>query len=148
MIEKAKEIFGVFRMPPAFQIDKEQLKREYYRLSKAAHPDVQMRVPSTGGRGISGALPAQRIDSAQLNEAYSTLKDDFLRAKLFTSPSEAVSPRFLNECLELEERISRGANLRQELRGRIAECKRHYDDPEWITRWAYYRRLDDMIGDE
>lgn len=123
-----KQYFDVLNLPYAYDIDKELLKTNYYLASKLAHPD---RRSSTG------------TESALLNKAFSVLRDDFLRAKLFSVPSE-VSGEFLEECLVLEERIRKGESLEKYLKERIEDCKKRYFDPKYLGRWGYYERLLEM----
>jgi len=111
-----KSYFDLFSLPHRYEIDKGLLKRRYFQASKTS------------------ASPRE------LNEAYSILQDDFLRAKLFTVPCE-VDKDFLEECLVMEERIRGGEDLSGELRRRIEECKERYKEPEYVTRWGYYKRL-------
>lgn len=134
MLEKAREYFGAFNMEPHYEIDKSRLRQSYYILSKALHPD-------TSALRRAGPSP----DSALLNAAYANLKDDFLRAKLFTTPSQAISPDFLTGCLELEERIDNGEDIGQLLDDRMAECQLHFAEPIWLARWGYYRRLKGLL---
>lgn len=128
MIEKPKDFFKIFKIPMSFQIDKNELKKRYFDLSKKIHPDVS----------------ADEQDFTFLNKAYSTLSDDYLRAKLFTSPKDKITNDFLMECLDYEERIAQGENLKPILNNLIDECKNHYKDPIWLTKWGYYRRLMDL----
>lgn len=128
MQRRGCEYYSILGMPPVYEIDKGQLKSAYYSLSKSQHPDV------TNNDGNS---------SASLNSAYTTLSDDFLRARLFTNPG-TPSPEFLMDCLELETRIRGGEDLRPLLRERIRECTQNYSNPVSLAQWAYYRRLHSM----
>lgn len=131
MLEKSKAIFGIFSLPPVYNVDKARLKKAYYALSRATHPDVSRNSTAR---------------SSFLNSAYATLNDDFLRAKLFSSPSNTLSARFLQHCLALEERIASGEDLRALIDRYIAECMEHYSEPEWLSKWAYYKRLREMMA--
>jgi molecular chaperone HscB len=68
------DFFRVFSLPRAFQIDLEALEREFHRLSRKLHPDRFARA-SEQEREWSLA------DTAQLNDAYRTLKDPLHRTE-------------------------------------------------------------------
>lgn len=124
--------FDLLNLPKSFHIDKTLLKQNYYSASKQSHPDLCNK----------GSMDA--ADSRVLNKAYSVLNDDFLRAKLFTVPSESADQSFLEKCIELEDRIVNGEDLSKYLLEKIEECKEHYTDPEYLCRWGYYKRLCEM----
>ncbi|ELA41124.1 uncharacterized protein VICG_01823 [Vittaforma corneae ATCC 50505] len=125
--------FDLFNLPRSFCIDKTLLKKNYYSASRKSHPDL------CGKNNVSIA------DSHILNRAYSILNDDFLRAKLFTVPSESVDPNFLEKCIELEDRIMSGEDLSKHLLEKMEECKAHYADPVYLCKWGYYKRLYEII---
>ena len=88
-------------LPRRFSIDVAELERSYLERSREAHPDFH-----------SGSDAAE-IASAEINQAYVTLKDPFRRAEsllqLLGGPSpgeqKEMPPAFLMEMLELRERI-------------------------------------------
>jgi len=133
MLEKDKSsVFGLFMMKPAFSLNKDDLKRNYYKLSKECHPDM--------GSGDSSRI-------YELNKAYGLLQDDYARAKLFTKPAEKVSNEFPSKCLDLEDQIraNRSSSIGEYLEGKIEECKSKYEDPEKVAEWSYYRRLRNLL---
>jgi molecular chaperone HscB len=70
----AGDFFQVFRLLRAFEIDLEELEREFHRLSRKLHPDRFARA-SEQEREWSLA------DTALLNDAYRTLKDPLFRTE-------------------------------------------------------------------
>jgi len=68
------DFFQVFHLQRAFQIDLEELEREFHRLSRKLHPDRFARA-SEQEREWSLA------DTALLNDAYRTLKDPLFRTE-------------------------------------------------------------------
>lgn len=70
----AGDFFQVFHLKRAFQVDLEQLEREFHRLSRKLHPDRFARA-SEQERDWSLA------DTALLNDAYRTLKDPLFRTE-------------------------------------------------------------------
>jgi len=131
---KESVYFDILKLPKQYFIDKYMLKKNYYEVSKKNHPDLLKR-PSEG-----------EISSNIINKAYQILNDDFLRAKLFTVSSEALPHQFLDECLEMEDKIKKGIDLKGCIVKKIQECKNNYFDPVWVSKWAYYRRLLDIIN--
>ncbi len=70
----AGDFFQVFRLRRGFQIDLEELEREFHRLSRRLHPD---RFARASEREREWSL----ADSALLNDAYRTLKDPLFRTE-------------------------------------------------------------------
>ena len=70
----AGDFFQVFHLQRAFEVDLEQLEREFHRLSRKLHPDRFAR-SSEQERDWSLA------DTALLNDAYRTLKDPLFRTE-------------------------------------------------------------------
>lgn len=128
-------VYGLLGIPCVYEIDKDVLKRNYHAAVRAVHPD---------GSGDTVSTVSSNYSSAALNHAFATLKDDFLRARLFTVPAP-VSGAFLGECIELDERIRQGEDLTGYLEERIRECMKRYEDPESVTKWGYYRRLQELL---
>ncbi|KAM0680488.1 hypothetical protein GINT2_001176 [Glugoides intestinalis] len=119
----------MFELPVSFEINKDKLKKNYYSLSMKNHPDL---------------VKNSKIEPQFINNAYEILRDDFLRAKLFTVPSETLDQSFLEYCIELEDKIRQGNDLSNLLKRKINECKAHYTDPIAICKWGYYQRLLDI----
>lgn len=129
---EAKIFYDIFSLPRTFSIDKGQLKKNYYSISRQSHPDI---------------TNSATLDAHSVNRAFSVLNDDLSRAKLFTRPSKSIPQSFLSHCLDLEEKIRNGADLKDDIMSSIEECKKHYDDPVWVCKWSYYQRLLDIIRD-
>lgn len=129
--EEGKFLFKILNLPIQYNVDRDLLKKNYYSISKEVHPDISTH--------------SSVQDIKILNRAYSTLNDDFYRAKLFTKPSSQLDSNFLEKCLELEERIHKGEDLSSELNKKIDKCKIDYSNPNSLAKWAYYRRLLDQI---
>jgi len=93
-------------LPRRFSINAAELERAYLARSRAIHPDYHLA-------GSNAELTASLELSAELNEAYATLRDPFTRAtyllKLEGGPSASehkhLPTAFLAEMLEARERI-------------------------------------------
>lgn len=136
MLSKRKEWYRMFGLDNNnYKIDKNQLKTNYYKLTKSAHPD------------IGSHLCDKSTDISETNKAYGVLLNDFLRAKLFTKPSSRVDVDFLMKCLDLEDRIRSGEDMKDVISFEIEKCRENYDKPEWISKWAYFERLQKMVNE-
>ncbi|KAI5149480.1 molecular chaperone HscB [Enteropsectra breve] len=129
--------YRVFDLPLKYEIDKNELKDKYYDMIKKSHPDAL----AARGSGIWN-----KKEASTLNNAYAVLSDDFMRAKLFTTPSSKIDQQFLGECLDLEDRINEGEPIAGYLDERIAACRNNYTSPEWVSKWAYYERLKKLFN--
>ena len=91
-------------LPGRFSVDPAGLERAYLARSREVHPDYHAE---------SADRAAVLAESAAVNEAYSTLRDPFRRAKyllnvsLGDAPQVAVAlpPAFLMQAMELRERL-------------------------------------------
>jgi hypothetical protein len=129
MLSKNGEFyFNLFKLPFNYNLNKDELKKNYYKLSKELHPDMK-----------------GDTKNYQLNSAYLILKDDFSRAKLFTKPIEKLNNKFLEKCIKLEEKIERGEDVEEKIKRKIEECKEKFDDEKSVGKWAYYERLKEKI---
>lgn len=133
--QEGKMFFQLLKLPLEYNINKELLKKNYFQTSKHSHPDIK-----------NNSLVKTQGDIKLLNKAYSTLNDDFNRAKLFTKPSKKLNSDFLETCLTLEERILQGEDLKTEIEKNIEECKKEYKDPYSVGKWAYFNRLLEKIS--
>lgn len=126
--------FALFGLEPAWQVDREALRRRLLALTRRTHPDY------------FAADPAQRElaerASAALNEAHSVLEDDFRRADWLVrhlgGPDEQAERQmpqeFLMEVLEWNEALEAAREaqpgsparelrpLRTELEAQRVEC--------------------------
>ena len=92
-------------LPRRFSIDPAALEAAYLTHSRAVHPDFHH----------GGGLVAAEAESAEVNEAYSTLRDPFRRAEhllaLLGGPTAAdvkdIPPAFLMEMMDLREAVER-----------------------------------------
>lgn len=87
--------FKIFDLPKEFDLDLAALDAKYFELQRNVHPDMK------GGDSIS---------SAELNNAYKTLKNRFKRAEYLVELKDKVelqaSPELLMEMMELREENS------------------------------------------
>jgi molecular chaperone HscB len=116
-------------LPRRFLVDPAELERAYLARSRAVHPDFH-------AAGAAGDLAASTELSAEVNEAYNTLKDTFARAEyllgLHGGPTageeKAVPPALLGEMMEFRERAEEGDQaereaVRAEVRERLIGCE-------------------------
>lgn len=110
--------FKLFQLEQKFLLDQPKLKREMRRLQTMLHPD-KFVTKDRDSQNKSEQL------SALINEAYSTLKNPYKRAKylltLMTgkSPEDIernldelkLDPSFLNRMMELREMAATGGNV-------------------------------------
>ncbi len=102
--------FKLFNFPAGFKTDKAALRKEYFSLSKQAHPDYFV---NTGADEQQNALDA----SAQLNKAFKTLSNEeatleyILKEKGLIAENEkyTLPPLFLGQMLELNEQLAEAA---------------------------------------
>ena len=101
-----QDFFERLGLPRRFSIDANELERAYLARSRAIHPDYHRA-------GSDADLTASLELSADINEAYNSLRDPFTRAeyllKLEGGPGageqKQLPPAFLAEMLEARERI-------------------------------------------
>ena len=95
-------------LPRRFSIDPAVLEAAYLDRSRAVHPDFHHA-------GSGGEQAASETLTAAVNEAYTTLKDQFRRAEhllaLLGGPTATevkdIPPAFLMEMMDLREEIER-----------------------------------------
>lgn len=125
----------IYNLKPVYNIDKQDLKDRYFKLSKKYHPD----------------LVALKYKS--IVDGYNILKDDYKRAVyMYKGSNEMLDTQFLSKVLELEEEIESCDNKRlNEIEEYVMkctdECKSKYNDGRSISQWRYYERLMDKIRD-
>jgi len=106
-MEKSSNYFTLFAIPVSFDVDLAGLTQRYLKLQKAVHPDK-----------FSNAPEQERLFSvqqtAQLNDAYDTLKKPLLRAQyllqingvdLDDEKNTIMDSEFLMQQIELREVI-------------------------------------------
>lgn len=92
--------FEILGIKPAFQIDAAQLKKAYFAVSRATHPDH-----------YEGDSQLAEEKSAQVNLAYATLKDPLKRMAYILnmhgllSENDTMSPDFLMDMMEINEQL-------------------------------------------
>jgi molecular chaperone HscB len=99
--------FELFDLPVAVKVDKEQLKRQFFSLSRRYHPDH-----FAGGSDEEQSEALNR--SAELNKAYKTLtnKDETIRyllqlnGLLAEEDKTQLPQAFLMEMLEVNEELA------------------------------------------
>lgn len=100
------DYFARLGLPRRFSIDAAELERQYLARSRAAHPDFH-------AGGHTADLIASMELSAELNQAYTALRDPFRRAEhlleLLGGPTAAEQKQmpaaFLMEMLEAREQV-------------------------------------------
>lgn len=126
-----KSYFDIFDLPVEFDIDLEVLNARYFELQKHAHPDMM------GGNSI---------DSAQLNNAYKTLKNRFKRAEyiieLNGEKELQASSELLMEMMELREENSSAkvASVKEEV-DKLFEEFAKTESAEIFVRIKYLQRF-------
>ncbi len=113
--------FELLGLPVRFDVDTDALQREYLRLSRAVHPDLQ---------GLSGDSALSLRLSAQLNEAHRVLADPVLRAEYLLellggrsgADDKNVPQGFLAVTFELREQIAE-AKAKQN-QAKLESCRR------------------------
>ncbi len=96
-----KTYFSWFDLPEGYSLDLDKLEQQYLTKSRELHPDFH-RESATVQHEVSQDL------SAQVNQAYNTLKDSFRRADYLIqlrggpTPSQVrdVPPEFLEQVLD------------------------------------------------
>jgi molecular chaperone HscB len=102
----SSDLFGLFGLPPRFDVDAAALEKAYLERSREVHPDRSATAPA-----------AERVamlqKSMQLNEAYQTLRKPVPRAEYLLTRAgvgigdhEKVDVTFLAEVLELREELA------------------------------------------
>lgn len=128
-------------LPRRFSLDVAEIDRQYLARSRALHPDFHQL-------GASSEQQASMELTAQLNEAYSTLRDPFRRAEYLLelqggpppNASPEMPPEFLEEVLELRmalaeatddaERAEIERRLRERRDGMLQEIAEDFDQLE------------------
>lgn len=119
------DYFALFNLPPVFDLDMAQLKSRYLERAREVHPD---RFVQAGAREQRQALE----HSANLNEAYETLKDPTQRARyLLQRMGRAVS---LETTVQDPEFLLQQMGWREELEALHGHC-----NPELLE--AFNHRL-------
>ena len=103
----SKDYFDLFGLPVSYNVDSDKLAQRYRDLQHTIHPD-KYTSSSDQERRLSLQL------TAQVNQAFQTLKSPILRAEYLlelhgAKPGErdiVMNPEFLNEQMELRERLS------------------------------------------
>ena len=126
------DYFDLFEFERRFAIDRDELRKRYYQLSRRFHPDFYAE-KSDGERKIAGD------NSAILNDAFKTLSDPIRRAEYILSirkgniPSEPSPPQDLfEEILEIGELLvdSKGDGPHEEIiteeREKLQKAKKRF----------------------
>jgi molecular chaperone HscB len=122
------DAFRRLGLPRRFTIDHEQLEKAYLTHSRAVHPDYHLA-------GASADLNASLELSAEINEAYNTLREPFRRAehllRLEGGPSASEQKQlpaaFLTEMLEAREEIERARGHPEEQQVLEARFRQQYE---------------------
>jgi molecular chaperone HscB len=128
-VDFSQNHFEIFGLEPGFEVDTDQLAERYRELQRAVHPD---RFAS--GTDQEKRLAVQR--TAQVNEAYQTLKQPLERARYLlqlngidinSETDTTVDAEFLMEQMELRERLA-------EIKGESDPQGTLFDLSQTITR--------------
>lgn len=157
MIDLSQDYFALFGLERRYRIDAKALDEAYRSLQSTVHPDRFVNADETGRR-----LSMQ--SSAQVNEAYRTMRDPVERAQYLLSlqgidaPAEtenALPFEFLEEQLERREAVeqARAAGDDAKLEALLAEVRRDIaerdtalaevldDEQDWESARASVREL-------
>ncbi len=120
------DYFVFFGLPRKLKIDLADLEKRFYNLSRMLHPDNFYR-----SNEVERQLSLDK--SAELNDAYRTLKDPVLRAEYLLNleghkaGSRQAPPELLEEVFEMNEWVAELKALRQrtEAPRRLEEIEHH-----------------------
>lgn len=140
-----RDPFAALDMPVTFDIDAAELERRYLQRSRTVHPDHN---PD----GDPEARLATLTAAAELNDAYRTLRDPWLRAQALIelcAPGEIgrrkqLAPGFLMGVMDLAERVAATApdsdagaaltaELEQLVRADLARVRTAIAAEDWPT---------------
>ncbi len=116
------DYFEWFGLAPRLELDAAELEARFYRLSRQLHPDRYLRAtPAERARALAA--------SAELNDAYRTLRDPVARAEYVLARAGAADgpadPELLDEMFELNEERERGGEaFRARVAGMADEAER------------------------
>lgn len=104
----APDAFAVFGVPRTLDLDPQELEMRYLKLSRECHPDHNRSQSSDDCAAV-----LQR--SAEINDAWNTLRDPWRRARALLEAESAgvlernkkLDPMFLMDALELAEEVAR-----------------------------------------
>ena len=162
-LELPSNYFDLFQLPPALEVDSEQLTERYRALQRELHPD----------RFATSSDPERRLAAsaaAQVNQAYRTLSDRHERATYLLQMQDisidnekdtSQDSEFLMQQMELREQIEEldgeqafgefrtrlGAQA-QELWQTFAEqytADQFPDARETLLKLCFYRRLQQQL---
>ncbi len=124
------DYFAVFGLERRLGIDLEDLGRRFRAQSFVVHPDFH-------ARGSQAERSEAQDRSAELNEAYRTLKDPFRRTRHLLElegrdPESKPSQALLFEVFEVQELLEEDGSDPRELKKA---------EQEWRQRWS------DLVGD-
>lgn len=152
--DEAAKMCKLLNLPQTYFIDKQLLKKNYFLAAKKLHPDLNIDHKESGFLncitskigGFFKIKNEEKNNIESLNKAFLIFNDDFNRAKcFFTNPdkneSTNVDNEFLSNCLDLEDRINKGENVKDYLNYEIETCKQNIQDAASIVKWGYYNNL-------
>lgn len=161
----SSDYFQLFELPPSFQVDEALLSQRYRELQKQFHPDRYA--------AESAAVQKEAMQkAADINTAYSTLRDSVLRARhLLALAGHAVNVEsktvsdtdFLMAQMELREQLEEASDfselaaLRDEVEDWQESLSREfvldYQEQDWleaadtVRKMQFMTRLLDEIQD-
>lgn len=134
--QAAEDYFAVFGLPQKLGLDQRDLEKRFYERSRKLHPDRYATRP------LEDRLAAEEA-TAQLNDAYRTLKDPVARAEYLLrlhgldkkeQRSSNAPPELLEEVFELNETL-------EALRGGEESARPHLE----AARRKFERMMEDLL---
>lgn len=150
-----KNYFKIFDLPETYNLNQNNLRKNYYKLVKHHHPDRSQQVNTKAV--LSQDVAFHKYDKdfipniSDINVGFKILSDDYLRAKYMYRTTENPGTGFLADILDIEEDISNLHNkeeyerVHSMIKSKIDECKTRCSDPVYLGRWGYYNRLMNML---
>jgi molecular chaperone HscB len=154
------DYFAVFGLPRKLAVDRAELQRRFYELSRLHHPDFHQ----TAGETEQAAVLER---SALINRAYRALRDPVARVEYLVALEEgrdtkegaAVKPKapmdLLEEMLEIQEALeeAKTSGLDAETRSRLLRERSRLmerqaaEEAAMVERFAQWDRTIDTGGD-
>ncbi|MEK9771768.1 MAG: Fe-S protein assembly co-chaperone HscB [Nitrosomonadales bacterium] len=118
------EYYEIFNLKPTLNLSTEELKKSYQALQKQYHPD----------RFIHASAETQQkalINSSLINDAYKVLENPVKRAQYLIEchhikTSNQMSPTFLMQQMELEEKLEASLTKILDLKKMLEEVNTAY----------------------
>ncbi len=152
--------FDILGVSKIYNVDKYSLESTYKDIQKVIHPD-------NFANYSNNIKENSEFLSSYINEAYTTLKDDYERS-LYMLLLEGIeikeddklsNPKYLEEIMEINEKIDEASSelmaLKEDVRDRIEEIKYDFNEAienreldkakEYCILLSYYMKADNTI---